>query len=61
MIHFALNSQDVCVHVCVSLPVCVCVCVPECRLFEFVFVHSLIGNKHMKVQHNVFLGEQEPQ
>lgn len=51
MIHFALNSQDVCVYVCM----------PEFRLFEFVFVQPLKGNKHMKVQHNVFLDKQELQ
>lgn len=36
MIHFALNSQDVCVRACMCVCVCACqcLCVPECRLFE---------------------------
>lgn len=54
MIHFALNSQDVCVCVCVRR-LRSCMCVSEFRLFEFMFVQPLEGNKHMKVQHNVFL------
>ena len=40
MIHFALKSRDV------------CVCVKS-RLEHFV--HPAKGNRHMKVQHNVFL------
>lgn len=61
MIHFALNSQDVCVFMCVwiiacmSVSVCVCEGVPECRLFEFVFAHPIKGNKRIRVQQNVFL------
>lgn len=53
----SLNSQEVCV--------CDFVCVPDCLLFEFffffLFVHRLERNKHMKVQHNVFLSKQKLQ
>ena len=62
MIHFALNSQDVCVCVCVCVRVCLCVhvtaCVcqsADCSKKNLCLSTPLKRNKHMKVQHNVSL------